>query len=98
MQLTQRLETLIEKAKRLKEVNAKLQAKNEESEVEIKQLKQALADETAKSAELLNQIKIIKLARNIGSGSIENPDVTELKRKMNEYIKEIDSCITLLND
>ena len=50
------------------------------------------------TAELLNKIKIIKLAQNIGSPDLERADVTELKRKINEYIKEIDHCITMLND
>jgi phage shock protein A len=98
MQALQRVESAIEKAKRLKETNAKLHTKTEELEAEIKRLKQQLNGESAAKAELLNQIKIIKLARNIGSGNTDNAEVTELKRKINEYIKEIDSCITLLND
>lgn len=98
MQALQRVESAIEKAKRLREINARLYTKNEELEAEIKRLKRQLNDETAAKGELLNQVKIIKLARNIGSGNTDNAEVTELKRKINEYIKEIDSCITLLND
>ena len=62
-------------------------------------MKQAVENETQKNNELNNKIKIIKLAQNISSGKPdENQEVTELKRKINEYIKEIDNCIAMLND
>ena len=98
MQWQQHIDSVLEKAKRVKETAAKTSAKNEELEAEIKRLKQQLNDETAAKTELLNQVKIIKLARSIGEGNTDNAEVTELKRKINEYIKEIDACITLLND
>ena len=46
--------------------------------------------------ELNEKIKMLKLAKSIG-GDEEPKEKTELKRKINEYIKEIDRCITLLN-
>lgn len=82
----------------LLEQNKKLLVKNEILETDLKKLKESLKGEIQKTAELNNQIKIIKLARNIGSPDSGNADVTELKRKLNEYIKEIDHCITMLND
>ena len=78
--------------------NHRLTVKNGELEGELKLLKQGLEEKSAKNEELLNKIKIIKLAQNIGSPGSESADVTELKRKINEYIKEIDHCIKMLND
>ena len=98
MKLQQKIETIVDKAKKLVDQNHKLLSKNEELEGEVKYLKQSLDTEGKKNDELLNKIKIIKLAQNIGSSNSESADVTELKRKINEYIKEIDHCITMLND
>ena len=98
MKLQQKIESIIDKTKKLAEQNNKLLSKNEELEREAKILKLSLEAEAKKTDELLNKIKIIKLAQNIGSPETESTDVTELKRKLNEYIKEIDHCITMLND
>lgn len=82
----------------LVEQNHKLLSKNKSLEQEVSELRQSLETEGGKTAELNNQIKIIKLARNIGSSDSGSADVAELKRKINEYIKEIDHCIMMLND
>ena len=97
--LIAKTDVLIAKARKLAEQNHKLQEQNQLLENEIKNLKQVIEAEVGKSSELNNKIKIIKLARNIGSaGPPENAQATELKRKVNEYIREIDNCITMLND
>jgi hypothetical protein len=93
-----RLQEIKQKALHVFEDNQKLLAKNKALEAELKALKLALEQQTSLSNELNNKIKIIKLAQNIGSPGSENADITELKRKINEYIKEIDHCITMLND
>lgn len=98
MQLHSRLDHLITKAKKVAEENGRLQLRIGELEAELAGFKQKLASEGQKNAELSEKIKIIKLAQNIGSVSGESAEVTELKRKINEYIKEIDTCIALLND
>jgi hypothetical protein len=98
MSLQQRIKTAIIKAQKLVEYNRKLSARNEELELEIKSVKSLLEDEVKKVAELNNQIKIIKLARNIGDPQSEGTDIADLKRKINEYIKEIDQCVAMLND
>lgn len=96
--LSHKVEEVKKKVVHLLEQNHKLLSKNEELEREAKVLKLSLETEAKKTDELLNKIKIIKLAQNIGSPETESTDVTELKRKLNEYIKEIDHCITMLND
>ena len=98
MSLQQKLKNLIVKAGKLVEQNRRLASKNEELEKEIKSLKLSLEEEGRKAAELHNQIKIIKLARNIGTSQEEGAESAELKRKINEYIKEIDHCVAMLND
>ncbi len=96
--LTQKLDSIRKKTLHLIEQNHKLVLKNENLAGEIKTLKGLLEDEARKNDELNNQIKIIKLARNISSANGDNNQSAELKRKINEYIKEIDHCIKMLND
>ena len=43
------------------------------------------------------KLQMQKLAKSI-SGDEKPQETTELKRKINEYIKEIDRCIALLNE
>lgn len=47
--------------------------------------------------ELNDKIQMLKLAKSM-SGEEQINDKTELKRKINEYIKEIDRCIALVNE
>ena len=97
--LLAKTDSLIDKARKMKEQNLKLRTWAGEVENEVKNLKQLLEAEVHKNTELNNKIKIIKLAQNIGSGKPdESLETTELKRKINEYIREIDNCITMLND
>lgn len=90
---------VIEKARKLSALNGKLQAQYIELQNELKNVQLLLESEQLKNVELNNKIKIIKLAQNIGSEKTdENPEISELKRKVNEYIREIDNCIAMLND
>ena len=45
-------------------------------------------------SELENKIKMLKIAKNLEQSELGN---TEVKRKITEFIKEIDKCIALLN-
>ena len=96
--LVQKIERIRKRVEALVENNTKLSERGQQLDEEIVQLKENLQKEQQKVEELKKQIKIIKLAQNIGTPGVENGGVTELKRKINEYIKEIDHCITMLND
>lgn len=106
MEIISRLTHLETKIRKLISENQSLSEKYAELEKETDRLKQLLAEEQHRNTELLNKIKIIKLAQNIGvqqSGNntltkTENDNKTELKRKINEYIKEIDHCMAMLNE
>lgn len=97
-ELTSKIEQIRKKVLHLVAQNRKLLSKSEVLQNEAKDLKESLAKELKNSEELNNQIKIIKLAQNIGSTNSQSADIAELKKKINEYIKEIDHCITMLND
>ena len=90
---------VIEKARKLSALHGKLQGQYSELQTELKKVQLALESEQLKNTELNNKIKIIKLAQNIGSEKTgEDLEISELKRKVNEYIREIDNCIAMLNE
>jgi len=61
---------------------------------EAQRLKLLVESQALTIEELNNKIKIIKLAHSFEDGG----DTAALKRKINEYIREIDNSIALLND
>ncbi|MBL7779416.1 MAG: hypothetical protein JNK66_14140 [Chitinophagales bacterium] len=75
-----------------------LQAKLESQQAEMANLETLLEAERKKNIELSEKLKIVKLAQNISNPGSENEPAAEIKKKINEYIREIDSCIAILND
>jgi chromosome segregation ATPase len=95
IELRTKTEKVLQQLSLLKSENAALKNQN-------KQLAVNLEEEKKTVEELNNKIKMLKLAKSIASeeqvseaGKEKN---TELKRKINEYIKEVDKCIALLNE
>lgn len=69
--------------------------KNENQQFQIN-----IQEKNAEIEDLHNKNKILKLAKNISADKNESTEIeknTELKRKINEYIKEVDKCIAMLN-
>lgn len=94
MSYTDRLDRIIQRTRRLANESAAREAALRLARDENQKLKLQIDNQAATIEDLNNKIKIIKLAQ-----SIENSeDITVLKRKINEYIREIDNSIALLND
>ena len=69
-------------------------AKKDEFPLDMKAVKKEL-DEKQKVVESLEEeIKIIKISKLVSSDSEDNK---KTKQKINEYVREIDKCIGLLN-
>ena len=98
MNTVEKLEALISKAQKLNGDNRLLIEKSTALQLEVSKLKQKLDEERQKNAELYDKIKMIKLAQSIGEGNTGENELTELKRKINEYIREVDSCLAMLNE
>lgn len=92
-----RLLVIINKVKILLDENIEL--KNELEQLNNANL--ALLKDADKKNNLIKELneknQMLTLAKSIG-GEEEPLKKTELKRKLNEYIKEIDKCIALLNE
>ena len=94
MDYIQRLDRLIHRAERLTKEKAQYETDLLKTREENQKLKLQLDNHAQSIDDLNNKIKIIKLARSIEGGT----DITDLKRKINEYIREIDNSIAILND
>lgn len=85
--LERKIVVLINEHKNLKEEIKNLKAENQELKSAIK-----VRDEQINSFH--NQLKITKIVDNLNP---EDGSVLELKKKVDEYIREIDKCIAHLS-
>ncbi len=85
--LERKISLLLNEHKSLKSQNLQL---NEQKSVLEEQLKSK--NEQVQSFQ--NQIKISKIAGSVGA---DRGDASELKKKIDEYVNEIDRCITHLS-
>lgn len=95
--IAQRLAAINSKTKKIIEKNDLLQKENVTLSELNSSLKSQITDHNQHIFELKERLKVQKLAKSI-SGEENAPEKTELKRKINEYIKEVDKCIALLNE
>jgi len=94
MTYTERLEQIIRRTQLVLRQAAEREAALTKAREEAQRLKLQIENQAAMIEELNNKIKIIKLAHSFEGGE----DTAALKRKINEYIREIDNSIALLND
>lgn len=85
--LERKLVLLLDKYKTMKQEVDLLKEQNGE-------LKDMLKQKEVQVSSFQNQIKISKIVEEIDS---DGEDATELKRKIDDYIKEIDKCILHLS-
>ena len=82
--------------KQLIETVAQFRRENVSLQLSNKQLIAEKEDQQNKINNLSEQLKTLKLAQSLaGSG---DQDTRQAKMKINEYIKEIDKCLALLNN
>lgn len=86
--LERKLNLLLAEHKSLKEEYNSLLDENESLRTTIKLNDNQISD-------FQNRIKISKIAGHV---AVENREATELKNKIDEYIKEIDRCIVHLSE
>jgi len=85
--LESKIGLLLDSHQNLKEGSKKLSHENKSLQGQIEELSTQLND-------FQNQDKITKI---VSSKTVEKEEATELKYKLNEYIKEIDRCIAHLS-
>jgi phage shock protein A len=85
--LERKITVLVNEHKRLREEIHRLKTENQE-------LRQLLQSREEQLEHFRNQAKIAKLVDNLRS---EDGSASELKKKVDDYIREIDKCIAYLS-
>ena len=91
----QRLSRIRTKVEEVVEENVSLKRDNMVLLEELEGLKKTIALQKNALAELKEENKLIKLAKEM---SMSGSDVHDLKIKINELVRDIDRCIDLLNE
>ena len=86
-QLQKNIQLLLDEHQKSKKELDVIRSENRSLKTEIETLQTRLSD-------FQNQDKIAKIVSNT---TVEKEESTELKHKLNEYIKEIDRCIEYLS-
>ena len=94
--ISRKVGILVSRYNELKEEHRILGEKNQQLEKQSKEIKEQLLSEKKGKDSLKEELKLIKLSKAMVPETDE--ERTQLKRKINEFIKEIDRCVALLND
>ncbi len=91
----QRLSRIRLRVEEVAQENVSLKQANSTLTEELEGLKKTIALQKNALAELKEENKLIKLAKEM---SMSGSDVHDLKIKINELVRDIDRCIDLLNE
>ena len=78
-----------------------LKSENEILKSQLEAQRRTSGDKNKKIEELEKQLTLIQTAQSIAhmnDAGEENGDRSEMKKKINDLIKEVDNCIAMLND
>ena len=88
------LNSIKEKVHTLMSNNSSLKEQNIQLETKVSELKNTLDQQKSEIENFNEKVKMLKMAKSLGGDSEKN---TEMKLKINELVREIDKCISLLN-
>jgi chromosome segregation ATPase len=94
MPVDQQFNTINDKLQQLLKQYNRLQKENERWKKELHQAKNTETFTQQKMEELQQQISILKVA----SGELNEKDKKEFEKKINQYLREIDKCISFLSE
>ncbi|WP_018479416.1 hypothetical protein [Pontibacter roseus] len=91
----QQLQSIEDKVRKLLSKHADVQQRLLAAQEEIKFIEALLEEKEQQIKNFQNQENIVKIVDTIAGNTANS---TELKLKLNEYIREIDKCIAYLRD
>ncbi len=92
--IAKKLDQVLDRTQKLVELSKALQERNNLINLENESLKVALETSEKKKNELEEKLRVMKLAKSLEGPSEKTLDI---KQKINEFVREIDKCIVLLN-
>ncbi len=98
--LTSQMNVIVEKTKNLIQLCEALQEENDLLKLEVQSLQVAFETSSDKVKQLEEKVKAITVAKTLDNSEIDkdaiNEKVLDTKRKINDFVREIDKCISLL--
>ncbi|KHJ38684.1 MULTISPECIES: phenylalanyl-tRNA synthetase subunit beta [Pedobacter] len=91
--IAQKLDQVLDRTQKLVELAKALQEHNDLLNLENQSLQVALNTSETKRKELEEKLRVLKLAKSLEGTSEKTLDI---KKKINEFVREIDKCIVLL--
>jgi hypothetical protein len=92
--IAKKLDQVLDRTQKLVELSKALQEQNDLVNLENQSLKVALESSENKRKEVEEKLRVVKLAKSLEGTSEKTLDI---KQKINEFVREIDKCIVLLN-
>jgi phage shock protein A len=92
--IAKKLDQVLDRTQKLVDLSKALQEHNDLLNLENEHMKVALETNENKRKELEEKLRVLKLAKSL-EGS--NEKTLDIKQKINEFVREIDKCIVLLN-
>ncbi|GAC1447870.1 MAG: hypothetical protein NVSMB7_08910 [Chitinophagaceae bacterium] len=92
--LEQHIQRINEKLQQLLKQYRVSQKENEKLKKELADIKGMQAEKARQMEELEQKVAILKTATN----NMNDSDKKELEMRLNQYIREIDKCITMLSE
>ncbi|WP_286779121.1 MULTISPECIES: hypothetical protein [Sphingobacterium] len=97
--LSSQMNLIVEKTKNLIQLCEVLQEENDLLKLEVQSLKVAFDASNDKSKQLEEKVKALAVARTLDSETDNeaiNEKILDTKQKINDFVREIDKCISLL--
>ncbi len=97
--LSSQMNLIVEKTKNLIQLCEVLQEENDLLKLEVQPLKVAFDASNDKSKQLEEKVKALAVARTLDSETDKeaiNEKILDTKQKINDFVREIDKCISLL--
>lgn len=98
--LSSQMNIIVEKTKNLIQMCEALQEENDLLKLEVQSLQVAFETSNDKTKQLEEKLKAMAVARSLDEASRDkdaiNEKILDTKQKINDFVKEIDRCITLL--
>ncbi|MBK0382674.1 hypothetical protein I5M32_06835 [Pedobacter sp. SD-b] len=92
--IAKKLDQVLDRTQKLVDLSKALQEHNDLLNLENESLKVALETSENKRKDLEEKLRVLKIAKSLEGTSEKTFDI---KQKINEFVREIDKCIVLLN-
>ncbi|OAQ41582.1 hypothetical protein A5893_00240 [Pedobacter psychrophilus] len=92
--IAKKLDQVLDRTQKLVDLSKALQEHNDLLNLENEHMKVALETSENKRKDLEEKLRVLKMAKSLEGSSEKTLDI---KQKINEFVREIDKCIVLLN-